>query len=918
MIISVFYGLYNSLNSWLKLHYQNWRTELTQKRIAETEKLVANTDQQFFVTNKILPLLKIICETPNIDLASIQQDYLNKYDLDISIYLFDTKGNLEQVVPKRAPNQWLMKNLFPYFIEKDLKKIETGCKQLDKKIEFTFGYGKNLISLRDTPEKILYSVSAGQECFFTWANRSPKSVLIFGQRLPSIDKIIKIEEEKCSKNKDLLFAGKITNKFITEKEINSFKASQYLSNKSLDHGIYNNQEWYFSSNKYGEKFYCSYKIASSIYSRGLEYLKFIFIIIIPIFLFVIIKTNNNIDLSLKKMVLLIFLASSMIPIGTISSESFENIETYSEIYKNELKSSLEEIINNCIQNFDNYLAMRSTQLNNIIEPENGIYNFEEIERRLLKEFPDTKISIRDAACEQIYTNYPQYSSGQDTLYKAIGRIYMKRYNTDRINELPYNGNVFAEEMVSREDLGFSTLTNCPNKLQFIYNSGIRMLIFIKSLPKEAGKPAIYFCILNIQNIINDYIKSIDKRSLIFNQQQINLSALNVLGFKWIISPSSNQNQYLEQAKTAFITERPIYREIKNKENTLCSLSISNSLLTEVCYLGTASIEQLEREVKKKKIVISICAVISLVMFYLITIWIMGQLIRPIGDLEKGIFALEKRSYETKIAVPPGKDEFVQLFKEFNFMMGENYDMQMAKNVQEGIITNVFPQANDFFISGNTFAVDKLNGNCLTSFKLPDEKILFIIGNVTGTSIGSALMSAFIRSITFHWSQKNQNSPVPLIEAINQMVRNNKMKNMFIGLICGILDPETSTIKFATKGHIFPLFIRNNKTTEWLGQPSFPMGAGKNKGIKELETKLEAGDRLLCITKGIIEVSNGITTGYELIEKWAVQTSSNDDSDWLNNIKSLFDDWCRLNNVKQTNDMTLFSIISKTKEGNRNE
>ena len=46
MIVSVLFGLYNTLHSWLKMHYQEWRTELTESRIAETEKLVTDTDQQ--------------------------------------------------------------------------------------------------------------------------------------------------------------------------------------------------------------------------------------------------------------------------------------------------------------------------------------------------------------------------------------------------------------------------------------------------------------------------------------------------------------------------------------------------------------------------------------------------------------------------------------------------------------------------------------------------------------------------------------------------------------------------------------------------------------------------------------------------------------------------------------------------------
>ena len=209
MIISVFFGLYNVLNSWLKLQYREWRAELTQNRITETEKLVANTNQYYYITNKVLPLLKYVCENPKIDLNEIQKEYLSKYDLDLSIYIFDKKGNLEQVVPKRAPNQWLMKNLFPYLIEKDLKTVEKGSQLLDKKIEFTFGYGKNLVTIKDNPEVIINSVSSGEECFYTWTKRSPKSALIFGHRLPNPKTILKVVDSIIYKDKDFLYYGKL-------------------------------------------------------------------------------------------------------------------------------------------------------------------------------------------------------------------------------------------------------------------------------------------------------------------------------------------------------------------------------------------------------------------------------------------------------------------------------------------------------------------------------------------------------------------------------------------------------------------------------------------------------------------------------------------------------------------------------------
>ena len=201
--------------------------------------------------------------------------------------------------------------------------------------------------------------------------------------------------------------------------------------------------------------------------------------------------------------------------------------------------------------------------------------------------------------------------------------------------------------------------------------------------------------------------------------------------------------------------------------------------------------------------------------------------------------------------------------------------------------------------------------------MPDNKILFLIGNITGIGIGSALMMAFIRSVTFHWSQKQQNNPASLIEAIEQIIMTNKTKNMYIGLVCGIFNPENGEIQYVTRGQIFPLFIRQDKNLEWLGQPSLPVGTDKKVETRLLETRILPEERMLCITSGMIEINcPKETTAFELMEKWAVQTSQENKENWLENIKQKYDEYCILNNTKQTGDITLFSIISDKQEGKK--
>ena len=200
--------------------------------------------------------------------------------------------------------------------------------------------------------------------------------------------------------------------------------------------------------------------------------------------------------------------------------------------------------------------------------------------------------------------------------------------------------------------------------------------------------------------------------------------------------------------------------------------------------------------------------------------------------------------------------------------------------------------------------------------LSDGRILFLVGDLTGHSIGSALMMAFVRSVCFNWSQRNEYDPEILADDIDKMLRNNQIERMFMGIVCGVLNPENGIIKFVTRGHIYPLFLRNDGTSEWLGKPALPLGIGKEKPSKVLETRLLPGERMLCISDGIIEIASGLgfTTGYETVEKWAMQNIKEEGQMWLKSIHNEFVNWCNERKIHQTDDLTLFTIIANNQIG----
>lgn len=924
MIISVFVGIYLALNSWLEMCKQEWLEALTEERIAQTEKLASDSDSEYFVTRKLLPLLRKVCDDPLLDIEATKEVFISRYGLDLVIYKFDKDGKLQATAPKNAPNQWLMRNLFPALKEKDIRKTSENSKELDKKVKFAFGYGKDLISIKNNPETIINTVTSNQESFIAWSSRSKGGVIIASNGSPDKNKILSAAIEKMPKPKYFYTAGNLKSNINNKEKSSAIAASRYLSRNSQEYGSYLDKDWYFTKTKNNEEYYTAYNISTSVYHRGILYVKILFIILIPLSVFIIINLPNQSILSLKKFVILIFIASSILPLTVMGTASLENINAIANIHRNELRSAIEESIGNIIQKFGEYLTSCTNKLNEITDPQDGkLEDLAIIEQRVTESFPESRFSARDAASNQLYANTPDFSSGQEALFKSIYHSYIYKHMPERLDEKKYNGNPFSDMILSKDDMGFNVICNYPNQLQLVNNAGSRMLFYTRLLPKEVGEVAIIMIQPLLSQIVKDYTRSIDQRSLVTGHQQINLIAFSPLAFKWIIAPEHTPSYFFEQVKAAYVLGRPIFRKLPLGGQYIYSLCKPSSEVGEVCYLGTLSTDKFQREIDRGKFYITIGASIALILLLCIISWLMKQLISPLSNLESGIKALAEHKFETKLPIPAGNDELVNLFKEFNFMMSESYDMQIAKNVQEGLITRNFPKLQDYFVEGIYQPIGKLGGNCLTAFSLPDGKLLFMIGDFTGHNVGSALMMAFVRSITFNWSQTTNNNPISLVKIIDKTLRENRIVRIFVSTVCGILNPENGKIAFVTRGHIFPLFLRNDGSAEWLGKDSLPLGIGKEQESVLQETTLLPGERLLCISDALVGMYNSsyrdVKTGYEQVEEWAYEAIEGDNKTWLERIKNKFTQWCDENQKQPIDDVTLFTIISeKNYEGSNDE
>jgi HAMP domain-containing protein len=897
-------------------HEANWRGKLESERIEITENLAGQSDPSIFISSSILPIIRIVDEFPHVDINEIAQAYKKNLNLELNIYRFDPKGKMIETAPKRATNLWIMRNMYPMLIEKDSQKIASARKELDNKIEHSFGYGKNLASIRDNAETIISTIMGGKESILTWSQRSSGGLIITSSTTPSNLEIFQNIIKKEGKVKDLIEAGIIDN--FTHKSNFELRAFEKAKRLSKNHTELGDKHWIFMPTRLNRTIFASFKIVPYPHEQARYMCRLLTLLLTSVGVYLLLFSSQKSALSLKHLIISVFVVSSTIPLAGIGFIALTNINVFRLNHENKLQAEAEESIGNIILNFNTFRAETAAKIIELTKnPGQGAKDpiTQEITRKIEEEFPRVAFNYRNTSSEVIYSNEATYADGRETVYKSISNRVLERYAPRRLEEGDYSGNLFADGLVRKDDMGFSTLTSYPGELQFI-QIGDAFRLFFYSVIQEPNAPVAYIQ-LDYPAIegIKQYLRRTRTATLAAEGLSLQISAFDPKGFRWITAPLRKyEKQILNISQAAATMQKTIFRQITDELGALkgFAISVPANNLEGVCLTAFAPYHSLEKSLQKMQRNLIIACLVAIVLLYSVIKWLMSQLIQPLNELGRGIQALSDRKFETKITVPPYQDELSNLFNEFNFMMGESYDMQIAQNVQDGLITKYFPYHEAFSMYGLSNSQGELGGDCLNCFEAADGGIVFLIGDLTGHSVGSALMMAFVRAITFNWIQQENGSLEELVNSIDSILRNTGTKRVFMGIICGKLYPEQNQLELIVKGHIYPLKIDKDETLEWVGFPSYPLGISKRTPAKSFTLPFQPGDKLLCVTDGLLEALNhkNQMLGFDNIEKLALKHSHYNAKTWLTSIYEAASQWA---NHKFVDDTTMFAL-SALEEG----
>ncbi|MFJ9820175.1 SpoIIE family protein phosphatase [Streptomyces sp. NPDC101151] len=155
----------------------------------------------------------------------------------------------------------------------------------------------------------------------------------------------------------------------------------------------------------------------------------------------------------------------------------------------------------------------------------------------------------------------------------------------------------------------------------------------------------------------------------------------------------------------------------------------------------------------------------------------------------------------------------------------------------------------------------VGGDWFSAIELPDEAALFVVGDVAGHGLGAVATMAQLR-FTAKGMVSTGSSLTGALARLNRLLLHSRDGQTTATMVLARYEPAAQVLAWAQAGHPPPLLVRRGEV-RYLDRPDgVLLGASANPVFESAEIRLEAGDRLLLYTDGLVErPGESIDTGF---------------------------------------------------------
>jgi phosphoserine phosphatase RsbU/P len=303
-------------------------------------------------------------------------------------------------------------------------------------------------------------------------------------------------------------------------------------------------------------------------------------------------------------------------------------------------------------------------------------------------------------------------------------------------------------------------------------------------------------------------------------------------------------------------------------------------------------------------------------------WLKTVIVSAYGDMENIRTAMNRGAFDfltkpisfddLEITINKTLDEITMIWQsmqEHDELVSIQQDLQTAREIQQAILPKKFPpfpERPEFSIFASMIAAKEVGGDFFDFFMIDNERLGFVIGDVSGKGVTAAIFMAVSRTLIRATGIKGI-STEECMNYVNRLLCNESVSCMFVTVFYGILNTATGEVEYVNAGHNPPYIASSQQIRKVEMTGGTILGCLDDFVYHSKKVRLSPGDVLFLYTDGVTEAFNTAEQlyGEERLESYLQTHASRSIEDIVN--ESIQDVTGFSSGMPQSDDITLLAI-----------
>ena len=178
------------------------------------------------------------------------------------------------------------------------------------------------------------------------------------------------------------------------------------------------------------------------------------------------------------------------------------------------------------------------------------------------------------------------------------------------------------------------------------------------------------------------------------------------------------------------------------------------------------------------------------------------------------------------------------------------ELQVARLIQQTLLPQSLPDLTDYEVGAYYQPAREVGGDFYDFIYLDENRVGFIIGDVTDKGVPAALVMATTRTLLRAAAERLE-SPGKVLERVNDLLYPDIPARMFVTCLYAILDLKSGDLQYANAGHDLP-FLRHEVGVDELRATGMPLGLMPGMDYEEKQVTIGPGETVLLYSDGLAE------------------------------------------------------------------